>query len=143
MITDEHGSDNMSYYLPLRLVSVSDEVDVMATRIICLMSTKTYQARETLKAERRAGTLINACGTKAAKTAIFMDNNAIVSSPIDHKRLVTAIENSNIKGETRYHTKRLRVYDVADEEPMPEDEEQTQDVDKKTSRVKKEESKEE
>ena len=108
------------YQVPLRLIKASEDVDICATRIIALMSTKTYQARETLKEERKAGTLINACGTKAAKTAIFMDTGAIISSPIDHNRLVASIEKSNIKGETQYHTKRLKVYDVADEEPRPD-----------------------
>lgn len=119
MYIDEHGG-GILYQIPLRFIKASKDVDICATRIIVMMSTKTYQARETLKEERKAGTLINACGTKAAKTAIFMDNGAIVSSPIDHNRLVASIEKSNIKGETAYHTRRLKVYDVADEEPRPD-----------------------
>jgi hypothetical protein len=80
------------------------------------MSTEIYQARQTIAAERKAGTLINAAGNEKAKTAIFLDNGSVVASPLKVSRIMTLIERSNEKAQTRM-SKRLRVYDVVDPEP--------------------------
>ena len=86
------------------------------------MSTQIYQARKTLSDERKNGTLINACGLAKAKSAIFMDNGQVVSSPLSVKRLMAMIEKSNERAGTRLD-KRMRVYDVYDGDPDEEDEE--------------------
>jgi len=114
----------MGYSLPLRFVKVSVgrtdkrqfDVAICATRIVALMSTEIYQARQTIAAERKAGTLINAAGNEKAKTAIFLDNGSVVASPLKVSRIMTLIERSNEKAQTRM-SKRLRVYDVVDPEP--------------------------
>lgn len=46
------------------------------------MSAETYQARRTIKEEKRAGTLINAAGRNAVKSAIFLDNGTVIASPL-------------------------------------------------------------
>lgn len=125
----------MGYMLPLRFVRVSNkrtddkqfDVAICATRIVAIMSTDIYQARRTVSAEKRAGSLINACGNQATKTAIFLDNGAVVASPLDVKELMRAIEKSNTKAKAG-NAKRLRVYDVDDEEPKPAYEENIDEV---------------
>lgn len=111
----------MGYMLPLRFINVSKEpkVAICATRIVAMMSTSIYQARRTIHDEKQKGALVNACGTNAAKTAIILDNGAVVSSPLSISVLMNAIERSNLKANAK-NSARLKVYDVYDEEPSPE-----------------------
>jgi len=111
----------MGYMLPLRFIEVSKQpaLSICATRIVAMMSTELYQARRTIHDEKKAGTLINGCGRDAAKTAIFLDNGSVVSSPKSISVLMNSIEKSNAKAYAK-STARLRVYDVYDEEPSPE-----------------------
>jgi len=125
----------MGYTVPLRFVRVSKkhsdnrqfDVSICATRIVAIMSTEIFQARKTIADERKAGTLINACGQVKAKSAIFLDNGSVIASPLSVTRLMSLIEKSNVKANSK-GDKRLRVYDVYDPEP-DEDDEETEDVD--------------
>lgn len=119
----------MGYMLPLRFIPVSREpkVVICATRIVSMMSTEFYQARRTIHDEKKAGALINACGRSEAKTAIFLDNGVVVSSPLSINVLLNAVEKSNIKASAK-SSARLKVYDVYDEEPSPEDDEPVPEI---------------
>ena len=120
----------MAYMLPLRFIKVSNkrndvkqfDVSICATRIVALMSTDIYQARRTLRDEKKAGTLLNACGTQAAKTVIFLDNGSVLASPLSVSVIMNSIEKSNQKAGARQQA-RLKVYDVYDSEPSPEEDE--------------------
>ena len=120
----------MGYTIPLRFVKVSvgrsdnkqSDVSICATRIVALMSTDIYQARKTITAEKRAGTLINAAGIEKVKTAIFLDNGSVVASPLSVNRLMTLIEKSNAKASDPKKTKRMKIYTVEDPEPDEYDE---------------------
>ena len=127
----------MAYMLPLRYVLLSKQyVDkhtgelagsdfaVCATRIVCMMDMESYQARETVKKERRAGTLINAAGREKVKTCVILDNGSVVASPWSVEKIMKQIEKSNAKElmpRRANETKRLKVYEVVDEPPSPED----------------------
>ena len=125
----------MAYVMPLRFIKISNkrndvkqfDVAICATRVVALMSTEIYQARRTIRDEKKAGTLINACGTSAAKTAIFLDNGAVVSSPLSIPVILNSIEKSNAKAGAKHQT-RLKVYDVFDEEPNKEADEETDEM---------------
>ena len=111
------------YQLPLRFIRVSDDVSICATRIVAIMSTNAYQARRTIKDEKQAGTLINAAGRAKANSAVFLDNGSVVASPLTVQRLMTAIEKSNYKqvDPKRFRKpERMKVYEMDDEEPDPE-----------------------
>lgn len=120
----------MGYTVPLRFIRISSkrsdnrqfDVSICATRIIAIMSTEIYQARKVVSDERKNGTLINACGLSKAKSAIFLDNGTVVSSPMSVRRLMAMIEKSNEKAGSRMN-KRMRVYDVYDDDPDKDDEE--------------------
>lgn len=120
----------MAYIVPLRFIRISRkrsdnrqfDVSICATRIVAIMSTEIFQARKTITDERKNGTLINGCGLAKAKSAIFMDDGSVVSSPLTVKKLMSMIEKSNEKAGTRLD-KRMRVFDVYDGEPNEEDEE--------------------
>lgn len=120
----------MGYTIPLRFIRISQkhsdnkqfDVSICATRIVAIMSTEVYQARKTISDERKNGTLINGCGQARAKSAIFLDNGSVVSSPLSVKRLMSIIEKSNSKDGTRLD-KRMRVYDVYDGQPNKDDDE--------------------
>lgn len=123
----------MAYMLPLRYVLLSEKRNkddmrcdfaVCATRIVGIMSMDAYQARETVKRERRAGTLINAAGREAALSAVFLDSGAVVASPLSVKKIMHNIEKSNakeLKARQASEIRRMKVYDVVDEEPDPDD----------------------
>ena len=123
----------MSYTIPLRYIRISQkhgdnrqfDVAICATRIVAIMSTEIYQARKTISDERKNGTLINGCGQTKAKSAIFLDNGSVVSSPLSVKRIMSMIEKSNSRANAK-PDKRLRVYDVYDDEPDTDDEETTE-----------------
>lgn len=113
----------MAYMLPLRYIRVGPDVSICATKIAVMMSTKCYQARQTLKVERENKTLINACGKLKAKTAIFLDNGTVVSSPLTIARLQTAIDKANSKATdsaSPKYQRGLKVYDIADPQPDPQ-----------------------
>ena len=120
----------MGYMVPLRFIRISNkrsdnrqfDVSICATRIVAIMSTEIYQARKSISDERKNGTLINGCGLAKAKSAIFMDNGSVVSSPLSVKRLMGLIEKSNEKANSKLD-KRMRVYDVYDGEPNEDDDE--------------------
>ena len=120
----------MGYTIPLRFIRISQkhsdnrqfDVSICATRIIAIMSTEIFQARKTISDERKNGTLINGCGQARAKSAIFLDNGSVVSSPLSVKRLMSLIEKSNTKAGSRLD-KRMRVFDVYDGKENKEDEE--------------------
>lgn len=121
----------MGYTIPLRFVRVSRkhsdtkqfDVSICATRIVAIMSTEIYQARKTIADERKAGTLINGCGTAKAKSAIFLDNGTVVSSPLSVARLMSLIEKSGDKTNSPTD-KRMRIIDVEmEDEDSSEDEE--------------------
>ena len=92
------------------------------------MSIGSYQARRTVTEERKAGTLVNAAGKQAVQSVIFLDNGTVIASPMSVNRLLTAIERSNFKQAGTKFTRRLKVYDVEDEEPNPEIDEEMPDV---------------
>lgn len=106
------------YQLPLTYIRVSEDVAVCATRIVSLMSVHSYQARELLKKERQSKTLINACGKLGAKTVIILDNGTVMSSPRTIGYLLRLIEDGNCRFADKRHreVRRLRVYDVVDDE---------------------------
>lgn len=124
----------MGYTIPLRFVRIANkrsdnrqfDVALCATRIIAIMSTDIYQARKTISDERKNGTLVNGCGLSKAKSAIFLDNGTVVSSPLSVRRLMALIEKTSSKANARME-KRMRVFDVYDGEPNEEDEE-TEDM---------------
>lgn len=113
----------MGYFLPMGLMKVSNkqssgkdfDVAIQNTRIVAIMSTEIYQARQTIAAERKAGTLINAAGTSKAKSAILLDNGQIVASPLSVGRLITAYEKSMQKLNPNMN-KQIRVLDIVDDE---------------------------
>ena len=114
------------YQIPLRYVKLSEDVAVCATRIVAIMSTAAHQARETIKTEKRNGTLVNACGRKPAESAVFLDNGTVIASPLTVNRILGAIERSNakqVKSVQANETRRLKVYEAVDEEPVEELEE--------------------
>lgn len=125
----------MAYMLPLRFIKVSNkrndvkqfDVSICATRIVALMSTDIYQARRTIHDEKKAGTLINACGTAAAKTAVILDNGSVIASPLSVSVIMNQIDKSNYK-ESNKNQKRLKVYDVYDEEPNKEIDEEVSEI---------------
>ena len=120
----------MGYTIPLRFIRISTkrsdnrqfDVSICATRIVAIMSTEIYQARKAISEERKNGTLINGCGLAKAKSAIFLDNGTVVSSPMSVKRLMAMVEKSNEKAGSRLD-KRMRVFDIYDGDPSEEDEE--------------------
>lgn len=124
----------MGYIIPLRFIRISHkrsdnrqfDVAICATRVVAIMSTEVYQARKAITDERKNGTLINGCGLAKAKSAIFLDNGTVVSSPMTVKRLMAMIDKSNERANSKLD-KRMRVYDVYDGEADEEDED-TDDI---------------
>ena len=122
----------MGYMLPLRFIKVSQKNDgngqcdvaICATRIVAIMSTDAYQARRTIKDEKKAGTLINAAGKNAVKSAIFLDNGSVVASPLTVTRLMTAIEKSNFRKSRPKRRSVQETDDDDDQEVTAEDDEQ-------------------
>ena len=87
----------MAYQVPLRFISVGENLAICATRITSIMSINSLQARDLLKQERLNRTLINGCGRDKAKTAILLDNGSVVSSPYTINVLLSRIERANYK----------------------------------------------
>ena len=84
------------------------------------MSTAAHQARETIKQEKKNGTLINASGRDTTRSAVFLDNGTVIASPLTVNRILGAIERSNAKQIDPIkanETRRLKVYEAIDEEP--------------------------
>jgi len=129
----------MGYSIPVWFIRVSNKRSdnrqfdscICATRIVAVMSTEIHQARKTIADERKNGTLINCCGLTKAKSAIFLDNGSVISSPLSVRRIMGLLNKGNIKANPRLD-KKIRVYDVYDKdddiEDEDEDEELTEDV---------------
>jgi hypothetical protein len=129
----------MAYNLPVNFVKVSvgrsdnkqSDVAICITRIVAMMSTDIYQARKTITAEKKAGTLINAAGIEKVKTAIFLDNGSVVASPLSVSRILSAIRKANIKADPNT-TNKMKVLDVPhyeDDEEIEDDEDFEEDDD--------------
>lgn len=112
------------YMLPLRFMKVGPDVAICATRIVAIMSVNAHQAREQLRLEKKAGTLINASGRVKTKSAVYLDNGTVIASPLTVNVLMSAIERSNAKrlDVSRQSTSsRIKVYDTYDEPPDKQD----------------------
>lgn len=81
----------MALNVPLVFAKMSSRDYFCATRAMFILSTESYSVRETIKQEKRNGTLVNACGPRAAKSAIVLDNGAVASSPVKPETLVNRI----------------------------------------------------
>lgn len=109
----------MGYMLPLKFIRVSDQMSICATRIVAIMSTKAYQARRLIKSEKQADTLLNASGKSAVRTAIILDNGAVVASPYSIQKLLTNISKADAKSsnaKTVRLSNGLKLYDVIPDE---------------------------
>ena len=101
------------------------------TRIVAIMSTAAHQARETIKTEKRNGTLVNACGRKPAESAVFLYNGTVIASPLTVNRILGAIERSNakqVKSIQANETRRLKVYEAIDESPDEENDQEWAEI---------------
>lgn len=113
----------MGYLMPLNFVKVSIgrsdnrqfDVAVCATRIVAIMSTEIYQARKTIAAEKKNGTLINAAGTNKVKSAVFLDNGSVIASPLSVKRIMSLIEKAN-NWQNNIRTRKTKVYDIGEDQ---------------------------
>ena len=114
----------MAYMVPLNFIEISKKprVAICATRIVAILSTDMYQARRTIHDEKKAGSLINACGTNAAKSAIIMDNGAVASSPFTVSILMNKIEKANEA--IKNNSSKLKIYNT---ENTVENEEETEE----------------
>lgn len=104
-------------------VEVSPDLSVCATRIVAIMSTNSFQARETIKAERKAGTLINGAGNQAAHACVFLDNGSVISSHYTVSQIMRLIRRANakaVKNKGVYSTERVK---VVEDRIIPEDDE--------------------
>lgn len=126
----------MGYLVPLRFVKVSIgrsdntqfDVAVCATRIVAIMSTDIYQARKTIAAEKKNGTLINAAGKNKVKSAVFLDNGSVIASPLSVKRIMSLIDKANNR-EDSLQTKKVKVYEKEDtDDEIPFDDMEDEDV---------------
>ena len=144
--------------LPLKFIRVSDQMSICATRIVAIMSTQAYQARRLIKDEKRADTLLNAAGRDAVRSAIILDNGAVVASPLSIGQLLNNISKADAKsskGKTIRLSHGLKLYDVipdeiynGDVEDEPEIdaelfEEETEDEEKETNEDETEEKEDE
>lgn len=120
----------MGYWIPLTFVKVSSgrsdnrqaDVAVCATRIAAIMSTDIHQARKTIAAEKKNGTLINAAGTNKVKSAVFLDNGTVVASPLSVRRIMTLIKKAN-ESPTGKESQEIKAFDME-----PEDEDENDDI---------------
>lgn len=115
----------MGYYLPLKFFNVGNNAAICATRVVAIMSTKVHQAREMLKAEKRAKTLINAAGRDRVQSIVLLDNGAVIASPRSVQVLLNAIAKANskrvdvgIKG-----SQTITVYDQQEPDPLYDEDE--------------------
>ena len=109
----------MGYMLPLKYVRVSEHMAICATRIIAIMSTKSYVCKGILKQERAAGTLLNAAGRDKVRSGIILDNGTVIASPFDAARILTNINNAGLKRSDNKKVKissAIKVYDAIEDE---------------------------
>ena len=92
------------------------------------MSTDIYQARKTIAAEKKNGTLINAAGKNKVKSAVFLDNGSVIASPLSVKRIMSLIDKANNR-EDSLQTKKVKVYEKEDtDDEIPFDDMEDEDV---------------
>lgn len=104
------------YQVPLQFIRIGPDTCVCATRIVAMCSTKSYQARQSLKTERRNKTLLNGCGKDAAATVIFLDNGTVISSPYSIGKLQNALNRATGKDMNAKNTYNSRTMKDAQEE---------------------------
>ena len=96
----------MGYMLPLKFIRVSEHMAICATRIVAIMSYKSYVCKRLIKDERTAGTLLNAAGREKVRSAIVLDNGTVIASPFDAGRILTNINHAGLK---RTDSKKVKV----------------------------------
>ena len=113
----------MGYMLPLKFIRVSEHMSICATRIVAIMSYKSYVCKRLVKDERNAGTLLNAAGRDKIRSAIVLDNGTIVASSFDVGRILTNINHAGAKRTDSRAVKvssAVKVYDVLDDDLLNE-----------------------
>ena len=114
----------MAYMLPLKFIRVSEDMSICATRIIAIMSTHAYQARRLIREEKLADTLLNAAGRGKVKSAVILDNGAVIASPFSIGQLLNNIskaDSKRSKGKTIPLSYGLKLYDVIPDEVYNEE----------------------
>lgn len=109
----------MGYMLPLKFIRVSDQMSICATRIIAIMSTHAYQARRLIRDEKAADTLLNAAGRDKVKSAIILDNGAVIASPFSVGQILGNISRADSKSTNAKKIRMgsgLKLYDVIPDE---------------------------
>lgn len=109
----------MGYMLPLKFIRVSDQMSICATRIVAIMSTHAYQARRLIRDEKQSETLLNAAGRGKVKTAIILDNGAVIASPFSIGQILRNIQNADSKHSNNKKVSMssgLKVYDFIEDE---------------------------
>ena len=108
----------MGYMLPLKFIRVSEHMSICATRIVAIMSYKSYVCKRLVKDERAAGTLLNAAGRDKIRSAIVLDNGTVVASSFDVGRLLTNIDHAGRKrtdSKVARVSSAIKVYDAIDD----------------------------
>ena len=113
----------MGYMLPLKFIRVSENMAICATRVVAIMSYKSYVAKRLIKDERTAGTLLNAAGHDKVRSAIILDNGTVVASSFDVGRILTNIDHAGAKrtnGKAVKMSSAIKVYDAMDDDMFNE-----------------------
>ncbi len=87
----------MGYFLPLRFIKVGPSCAICATRVVAVLGTEVFQAREAIKQERKAKTLINAAGRDKVKSAIFLDNGTVIASTMSPKQIMNQMDKQDLR----------------------------------------------
>lgn len=112
----------MAYQVPLRFIRIAPNTAICATRIVCLLDSNSSYGYDILRREKQNKTLVNCTGKRKTRTLIVMDSGTVIAAPYTVSEILKRIENADtdfLKGKvsTTRPPKRLRVYDVYDEEP--------------------------
>lgn len=70
----------MAYYMPIKMLQVGPDFSIPIHRIVIIGSIESYNIQQLISEHKKKKTLISCSGKKPTKSAVIMDNGAVITS---------------------------------------------------------------
>lgn len=90
-----------------RTVQIGFGNSVLVDRIVAVFSVDTNPVKKMISDNKNIGFVVDLTRDKKTKTAILMDNDYIVLSPLNHSTIINRIEREDIKSKNQLNKEEI------------------------------------
>lgn len=90
-----------------RTVQIGFGNSVLVDRIVAVFSVDTNPVKKMISDNKNIGFVVDLTRDKKTKTAILMDNDYIILSPLNHSTIINRIEREDIKSKNQLNKEEI------------------------------------